>query len=196
SVLLVVTLGLAAGVGWQHLELSRLEGEQQALDTARREQRRKHQQEQQRATQELRKRKAQQRQDRETIAELEQRLQASAPAVAEAAAPVVNLAFALFTSVGAVRGEAKTVTVPPATRFLLILEVSEVFPVYRLEIRKQDIGTPVWESSELTRTGRRELTVLLPRSLFPDDQYQLRLAGLRDGRAVPLEEYLLRLASP
>lgn len=114
----------------------------------------------------------------------------------ERESPEPNLVYALFTTAGAVRGEVKTVTVPAdAVAFFLILQVSEDAPRFQLEIREKETDALVWRSDALTKTGGIDLTVLLPRALFPDGEYRLHLAGTDDGRLEPLYEYGLRVTS-
>ena len=112
----------------------------------------------------------------------------------------VNLPFAHFGT-GQVRDAAVTLRVPSsAASFLLLVETDAAYEAYRLEICGKDDGVVVWASEELRPTGERAsrlepivLSVLLPRRLFADGEYRVRLAGLRGGGAEEIWEAVLRL---
>ncbi len=111
--------------------------------------------------------------------------------------PLVNLPFVVLAT-AQLRGGAETLQVAPqAGWILLILQVEnpEVYSRYRLDIREQTSQRRVWRSSDLEVTGLAELSVALPRALLPDGRYELRLDGLRDGRAEQLMERILNVSS-
>ena len=189
SVLLVVTLGLGGRlvrvtsdhevvVAEQRDELARLEQERRRLAEDHRQDLARLQDEQQRTA----------REHRQRIAKLE----ASTRPKAMTNLPLIILAA------GQLRGDGDRIEVAPdASHLMLILQVDdpEVYSRYRLDLREQASKRRVWRDSGLEASRLSELTVLLPRSLVPDGQYELRLYGLREGRAEKLMERILTIAS-
>ncbi len=121
------------------------------------------------------------------LSSLERQLQAS-----EAAR--INLPLAFFPAVGSVRGPAKTVTLPAAaSHFLIVVDVKETFPHYRLEVGAAGATEPLWRSDGLTSIGHGELTVALPRQSFSAGEFWLRLFGLDGEQAEPLARYRMNV---
>ncbi len=118
---------------------------------------------------------------------------------AEISSVVTNLPL-IVLALGQLRGDGDAVEVAPdASHLMLILQVDETagYSSYRLELRERSTGRQVWSDSSLEASRLSELTVLLPRSLMPDGEYELRLHGLRGGQPEePLMERILTIESP
>ncbi len=186
SILLVVALGMAAGMLAQLRKIGDLEQERASAEQARGQE----QQERQRVEESHRRLQEESRQAerkyQHRITELEQRAQG-----AGRDEPLVNLPFAWLSPQEDVRGPLKTITVSrAASYFVLILAVSdpEPYPGYRLEIREVDAEGPVF-SGAVAMAGIAEVSVALPRRLVGAGEYQLHLYGLRGGKAELVEEY-------
>jgi len=197
SILLMVTLGLAGGLLWQKGQITDLS--HRSEEELRRERERhvgelRQTEEAHRREIAERERLAAQREqeDRNRIADLEHRLDRAGHT-----RPLVNAPYAFLSPKDPVRGEPETRVLPPgASYFFLVLAVNDFrpFPEYRLEIVNKDTGKPVWSSRGLHKTGISEISVALPRDLLPPGDYQLRLFGLKDGKAEPAGEYEMRIA--
>lgn len=110
--------------------------------------------------------------------------------------PQINVPYRLLIASSTTRGEVQTLEgLSEASSFVLIIETSEDYPLYRLEMWRKKADGPVWTSDDLKKVDRASLTVALPRRRFPDGEYRLRLSGLRDGHAELLAEYALCLES-
>ncbi len=75
---------------------------------------------------------------------------------------------------------------------ILLSEDARRFADYRLELLDAD-GRPSWEATGLERQPGGEFTVLLPPGSLPAGRATLVLSGLRDGAAVPVARYDLRV---
>ena len=115
-------------------------------------------------------------------------------AVSESELPVLNLPFAFFPAVGALRGQEKTLRIPrEASYLLLIFDMKPAYPTYRLEIGEQGSGTPVLSTGGLKVLGLSELSVAIPRRSVSEGNYWLRLSGLRGDRIELVAEHGLRV---
>jgi hypothetical protein len=116
-----------------------------------------------------------------------------APAPAESALP--NVAIVDLLPAGASRGQAAGETAPTGAPLIVgVLTVPGDAPRYG------DYVVEVWHGGRMTYRGQgfvrsREdtFTVALPVSLLAPGENRIRLLGMRAGRAVPIEEYALRL---
>jgi len=191
SILLMVTVGLAGGLLWQGGRLSDLSGERQrAVEDLRRE-RARSAAELQALAERNRQAVAKLEAERQRIADLEKRLDD-----ASRVRPLVNFPWVWLSQRDPVRGELKGTSVPKEARYLfLTLTVSNLgsFPEYRLEIRDTDTGRVVWQASGLHKNGITEVSVALPRDLFPSGDYRFHLYGLKGGKAEVAGEYELRI---
>ena len=157
-------------------ELARLEQEQQRLEESHRQDLARLQAEKQQTEAE----------HKQQIAEIEASTRPTA---------VANLPL-IIVAAGQLRGEGLEIEVAPEARYLmLILQVDDlsVYSRYRLEIQEKANQRLVWRDSGLEASGLAELTVLLPRSMMPDGQYELRLSGLLGDRSEQLMERALTL---
>jgi hypothetical protein len=182
SVLLLLGTGLAGGIAWQARRVERLAAAREAAG-------REIQRERRRADDAESARRREAEQSRQRIADLESRLDAGGRR-----SPLVNLPLALLTPVEALRGPATPLRLSPQAPYvLLILELGDVepFAAYRLDVARGGTGERVWRGDGLTRSGVSEITLALPRDLLPPGEYRLRLAGVREGKAVPVAEYAL-----
>jgi len=201
SILLLVTLGLAGGFVRQTRTIA-------DLTTGRQRTEQELQKERERRTGDLRQaeeahrkelaerdREAEQKraEDRRRIADLESRLDASGRV-----RPLVNAPFVYLAPRDPVRGEPDAVPLPPEASYLfVILTIKDLrsFSEYRLEILSKDEGKTVWTTAGLHKTGVTEVSVALPRSLLPPDDYRLRLDGVKDGKAERVGEYEMRIGA-
>jgi hypothetical protein len=201
SVLLAVSLGLAGGLLWQDQRIEDLAAERTRVAEELRREREKlsgelqHAEESHRrelAERERRETETRQR-DRERIAELERRLESAG----RPSGPLLNVPFVGLAPRDPVRGEIEKVILPPDVDFLfLLLSMTPPFPSYRLEVADKDTGRLVWKGEGLKASALNEVSLALPRSIFPPGDYRLRLYGLKDGRAEQAGEYDLRIAHP
>lgn len=185
SVLLVVSLGLGR-------QLARTGEEERAAREAHRQQLEQLARDQQQL----------ESSHRETVAELRKRQQESERELrrqlaeaADAASPrtLLNLPFVVLS--GATRSAAEKVALGSAASHLVVivqLEPTQLYPEYRLELRRSSPARTVWSSDGLVTDGA-ELTAALPRELLPAGGYTLRLSGLRAGEWHDLQEYPLRV---
>ncbi len=88
---------------------------------------------------------------------------------------------------------AETVELPTeASHLMLILQLqpAELYPKYRLEVRRSGSPRTIWSSDEL-KTDDLELTAALPREIIGAGDFQLRLSGLLEGERKLLQDYSL-----
>lgn len=114
-------------------------------------------------------------------------------------APEVNLPLFELRS-GQRRGDAVRIDLPPeARRIALVLEVAdpEHYPRYRLRIVELASSHVVWQTSELVKKGSSLGLVLPAVFLETGKDYELRVAGMKGGREVDLEDgYLIEIRKP
>ncbi|HEV7505157.1 MAG TPA: zf-HC2 domain-containing protein [Thermoanaerobaculia bacterium] len=93
--------------------------------------------------------------------------------------------------------ETLTLTLAPDVRvFLLVINptVPRMFPRYEMEIARTG-GAVVWRGN-LTRNDLGSFSLVLPRALVGEGEYQLHLWGEAEKRREVLGEYGLRIVAP
>jgi anti-sigma factor RsiW len=139
--------------------------------------------------------------------DLEQQDRAAAEARAKAletqlGRPRTSVAtFALAAGLLRAQGSLPRIAVPPGAEVVrLRLELpDEGYPLYRAALHDPD-GAEIWAVSRLRavgRPGQSAVVVTVPSELLPRGDYQVKLAGLRDGAGPEiLATYPFRVATP
>lgn len=121
------------------------------------------------------------------ISDLQQRLDSGSED------PLAGLPLKWISSVNEVRGGRIEITLPPtANHFLLLVEVAEPYPTYRLEVGEPE-AEHHWRSGDLPRFGADEVSAVLPRQWLPAGEYPLRVYGVREGQEELVTEYTLQV---
>jgi hypothetical protein len=196
SVLLMVTLGLTGGLLWQDRRLDNLASERARTEKELRQERerlaRVEEQHRRQLTEAEQRAEEARRQDQERIAELERRLEDVPRPEALLNVPLVDLG-----PKDPVRGEIEERILPEGVDlFFLLLSIADTrpFPSYRLEVVNKDTGRVVWKGEGLKASRLNEVSLALPRDELPPGDYQLRLYGLKNGKAEEVGEYEVRIA--